>query len=468
MGDHLLTPKERACQEREEVDLLQQFAEHLRAAQQAKKDAAYARTRVQAAVAVLEKERAIVAVLEAKAAAVLEAKAAAAQKQVTRSSPMARHLLHQQRIRSRCHRQPPCASGRHPEHPVPLTIVLEVTSTNFSPRRDQMLLTLKRFSLADHVLCSTVFLEDLAWDRMDNIVLSWVTGTISVELKDIIRERGGTDRHAWIALENQFLENQETQALHLDAQFRNFVQGDLTVGEYCQKMKGFADALADLNTPVTDQMLVLTLLRGLNPRYENLRMIITRSNPFPSFQKVRDDLILEELMGRPDSAATTLYNNKTPVTTTPPATASSSSRSTPTSATLEPAPTAVLLPAVLGGATEIAATEAIEVVPPGRPSSTHGQAPSKCGPTTPLVDSSSAPGSPPCALSLRPGLYGPLVVFLGLLPNRHLFHLFSIRRHSLLLLRSQTRIRFPPTSLGDIVLRGQVTLSIYKEKDCIN
>lgn len=92
-------------------------------------------------------------------------------------------------------------------------------------------------------------------------------------------------------------------------------------------MKGFADALADLNTPYNDRILVLTLLRGLNPWYENHRTIITRSVPFPSFQKVLDDLILEELMGRPDPAATTLYNNKALATTTPPATASSSSRS---------------------------------------------------------------------------------------------------------------------------------------------
>jgi hypothetical protein len=91
-------------------------------------------------------------------------------------------------------------------------------------------------------------------------------------------------------------------------------------------MKGFAGALADLNTSVNDWILVLALLCGLNPRYENLHTIITRSVSFHSFQKVCDDLILEELMGRPDPAAMTLYN-KAPATTTPPVTASSSSRS---------------------------------------------------------------------------------------------------------------------------------------------
>jgi len=47
-------------------------------------------------------------------------------------------------------------------------------------------------------------------------------------------ERGATARATWLAIETQFLGNQETRALYLDAQFRNFVQGDLSITEYCQ------------------------------------------------------------------------------------------------------------------------------------------------------------------------------------------------------------------------------------------
>jgi hypothetical protein len=78
---------------------------------------------------------------------------------------------------------------------------------------------------------------------MDNIVQSWICGTISTELQDNIHERRDTTRHAWLALENQFIGDRETCALRLDATFRNFIQGDLDVGEYCREMKGFADDL---------------------------------------------------------------------------------------------------------------------------------------------------------------------------------------------------------------------------------
>jgi hypothetical protein len=73
--------------------------------------------------------------------------------------------------------------------------------------------------------------------------------------------------------------------------------------EYCRKMKAMADSLGDLDCPVSDWNLVLNVLRGLNKKYEHLRAIITRSRPFPSFLKLRDDLVLEELQLGPDTTS---------------------------------------------------------------------------------------------------------------------------------------------------------------------
>jgi hypothetical protein len=53
-------------------------------------------------------------------------------------------------------------------------------------------------------------------------------------------------------MENRFIDNRETCALHIDATFQNFVQGDLNVNGYCLKMKGFADSLIDLGVDVPD------------------------------------------------------------------------------------------------------------------------------------------------------------------------------------------------------------------------
>jgi hypothetical protein len=60
-------------------------------------------------------------------------------------------------------------------------------------------------------------------------------------------------------------------------------------------MKGFIDSLADLGLDITDRVLILNILRRLNKNFEHLRAIFTHVTPFPSFQKVLDDLCLEEI-----------------------------------------------------------------------------------------------------------------------------------------------------------------------------
>jgi hypothetical protein len=52
---------------------------------------------------------------------------------------------------------------------------------------------------------------------MDCVLKSWISGSISTELVEMVMQRGATARVAWLALENQFLGNQDTRALHLDA-----------------------------------------------------------------------------------------------------------------------------------------------------------------------------------------------------------------------------------------------------------
>jgi hypothetical protein len=264
--------------------------------QAAAKEAEDARARVRAIQLLLEEEQT--------AAAALEAKAVAAALLLPPSSSAA---------------PPPSPPGGDAESSVIATlhsqacgvqnirslvnVTLDPSSAGYARWRDQVLLTLKRYALDDHVLSDAVPVNSPAWDRMDSVVVSWIFGTITAELQDIARERGVTARQTWLTLENQFIGTSEARALHLDATFRNFVQGDLTMNDYCRKMKAMADSLRDLGSEVTDRNLVLNVLCGLNKRYEHLRAIITRSRPFPTFLKVRDDLVLEELQLGPETPA---------------------------------------------------------------------------------------------------------------------------------------------------------------------
>jgi hypothetical protein len=55
------------------------------------------------------------------------------------------------------------------------------------------------------------------------------------------------------------------------------------------------NSLRALGETATDRHLVLNLLQGLNKRFDHMKIFIKRSQPFPSFHTVRNDLELEEI-----------------------------------------------------------------------------------------------------------------------------------------------------------------------------
>jgi len=130
---------------------------------------------------------------------------------------------------------------------------------------------------------------------MDCVVKSWILCTISDDLAATISARNSTARDTWRAVESQFFNNRETRALLLDAKLRNFVQGDLSITDYCKELKRMADTLGDLGEVVTNRTLVLNLIRGLNERFKTVGMHLRRGRPFPTFLDAKADLLLEEL-----------------------------------------------------------------------------------------------------------------------------------------------------------------------------
>jgi hypothetical protein len=100
-----------------------------------------------------------------------------------------------------------------------MNIILDSTSTAYASWCDLMMMVLKRYALLDHVASST----DPGWRRMDNVVLNWISNSITPELHQVVRERGATTRHPWLTIDNQFLGNHKQRTLHLDAAFRIFV-----------------------------------------------------------------------------------------------------------------------------------------------------------------------------------------------------------------------------------------------------
>ncbi|XP_039141174.1 uncharacterized protein LOC120278447 [Dioscorea cayenensis subsp. rotundata] len=114
----------------------------------------------------------------------------------------------------------------------------------------------------------------------------------------------------WTSIEGLFCNNKKIRILALEAEFRGTAQGDLPVLQYYQKMKSLVDALGALDHAISDETLVLTILRGLTKRFSMISIIIATKTPFPDFLEVRTLLQMNEASHTKKVAApNTLYSS---------------------------------------------------------------------------------------------------------------------------------------------------------------
>lgn len=103
-----------------------------------------------------------------------------------------------------------------------------------------------------------------------------------------------TDANICMTIKNLFQDNKITRAINLQVEFSNLAQGEPSATKYCLKLKTLFDALYDVGQAVSDQSMVPTVIKGMNPKFRALSSIIPMMQPFPTFIRTRS-LLLEEL-----------------------------------------------------------------------------------------------------------------------------------------------------------------------------
>ncbi|KAM3389393.1 hypothetical protein ACQJBY_011490 [Aegilops geniculata] len=177
-----------------------------------------------------------------------------------------------------------------------ITFKLDVQSDSYSKWRELWRCVLSMYAVEDHVAHYVdPALQTPVWRHTDLTILLLLYATINDSLYEVIRGRSNTAFRAWDRLREFFLANQPAQAVHLSAEFRALTQGDMRVAEYCGRLKALADALADVDEPITDRTLTLQLLRGLSQRYHVIATVLPMQTPFPTFNQARSRLLLEEI-----------------------------------------------------------------------------------------------------------------------------------------------------------------------------
>jgi hypothetical protein len=155
------------------------------------------------AVAARRRARAARTLLEEQTAAALEKAAVAARQLVSGSSsdtthPSSESSSYEETVVAGLHLQAAAVLNVRSL----VNIVLDSTSTTYASWRDLMMMVLEHYALLDHVDSDVSSSIDPGWRQMDSVVLNWISNSITSELHQVVRERGATARHLWLAIEN--------------------------------------------------------------------------------------------------------------------------------------------------------------------------------------------------------------------------------------------------------------------------
>jgi hypothetical protein len=178
---------------------------------------------------------------------------------------------------------------------VPVTLSAE--DGNFWQWRSFFELTIKKFGLLNHIdgtIDAAAMLDDAEWLQIDSCIVSWLYSTISKEIWNDVNRPGATAFSAWTAITGQFLDNSLQHAVFAQQEFHSLFQGDMTIGEYCGRLKRLADTLYDCGAAVSDPALVINTLRGLNNKFSQAIAVLSTMSPPPTFLYTKSYLLQEE------------------------------------------------------------------------------------------------------------------------------------------------------------------------------
>jgi hypothetical protein len=176
-------------------------------------------------------------------------------------------------------------------------VVLDMDASNFRQWRTFFELTFKKFGLVNHIdgsFDAILMQDEVEWLQIDSCIASWLYTTVSKDIMDAVYRPQQSTFSVWSGILGLFLDNSLQRAVLAQQEFHSLYQGDMSITEYTGKMKRLADTLYDVGAAVTDQALVINVLRGLNSDYGSAITFLSGKEPTPTFLYTRSYLLQEE------------------------------------------------------------------------------------------------------------------------------------------------------------------------------
>ncbi|VFQ82559.1 unnamed protein product [Cuscuta campestris] len=151
-------------------------------------------------------------------------------------------------------------------------ILLRFSEPNYKKWSRLFLLLIRRFSLGDFLTgkSSPSSADDSEWFQLDALIQGWILSTVNDEICDLVLSTTNSASELWKAIYNIFHDNKPAWAMQL------------------------ADWLDDVDATVSEQQLVLQVLRGLPDDLRAQTSFLQYQTPPPTFLQTRSALLLIE------------------------------------------------------------------------------------------------------------------------------------------------------------------------------
>ena len=178
-------------------------------------------------------------------------------------------------------------------------IELDEDGTNFNTWVTLFKLQCRAHLVDSHIVPDDSFKAsipiDSDWQHLDDIVRTWLYGTISPSrLKSIVRP-DNRSFDAWTRIENNFQNNKTSRILHLESQFNDISLANFpNVKAYCNELENIATTRTNLCTSISSNCLALQTFHVLTSDYRIFQSLVQHMSSVPSFDTLRSMLELEE------------------------------------------------------------------------------------------------------------------------------------------------------------------------------
>nr|GEX83667.1 hybrid signal transduction histidine kinase M [Tanacetum cinerariifolium] len=109
--------------------------------------------------------------------------------------------------------------------------------------------------------------------------------------------------------QGSFYDNKDARAINLDNELRSVKIGKMSVNEYCTKIKSMNNRLKNLDCDVSEKNVVIYAVNGLDSCFATLVEIIRHREPLPTFETIRNMLLLKESSFTDSTDASTMLES---------------------------------------------------------------------------------------------------------------------------------------------------------------